>query len=245
MGARLALGRAAVVFALAFAAVGAEDAGDLLAAARSGDTEAVRALLKRGANLEAQDKDGKTPLLWAAERGHTEIVRLLLAQGANREARDREGLTAYDLALLSSEGKHEAILNLLPRPPRVRIAVDALWLPVNMIGSCFQSRADLAHEPQRHLSGRAGAGGFCGIRAHRRQGRRGNPERRFGRSETGRFHSAGRGCRRHGVSGGAAGGILRGAIRPSELGDRRPRGARRRRLADFQEDLRRGFHGTA
>lgn len=145
MDARLALVRAGALLALVFAAVGAEDAGkDLLTAARIGNTEAVLALLKSAVNLEAKGKDGKTPLLWAAQQGHTEIVRLLLAKGANREARDKEGLTAYELALLSSEGKHVEILNLLPRPPRVRIAVDAVWLPVNMLSSCFESRADLA-----------------------------------------------------------------------------------------------------
>jgi ankyrin repeat protein len=145
MGARLAFGRAATLLALVFAALGADSGQDLLTAARSGDTGGVRELLKSAVNLDAKGKDGKTPLIWAAEEGHTDIVRLLVAKGADPQARDKEGLTAYDQALLSSEGKHEAILALLPKPARVRIEVDALWLPVNMIGSCFESRAELAH----------------------------------------------------------------------------------------------------
>jgi hypothetical protein len=144
MDARLALRRASALLALVFAALGADAGKDLLTAARIGNTDAVRALLKSAVNLEATGKDGRTPLIWAAEKGHTEIVRLLLDKGANPQARDKEGLTAYDLALVASEGKHEAILALLPKPPRVRIDADALWLPVNMIGSCFESRADLA-----------------------------------------------------------------------------------------------------
>jgi ankyrin repeat protein len=134
----------AALFALAFAALAADSGQDLLTAARNGDTAGVRALVGSAANLEAKNKDGKTPLMLAAEEGHTEIVRLLLEKGANPQARDKEGLTAYALALVSSPGKHEAILALLPKPPLVRIDVDALWLPVNMVGSCFQSRADLA-----------------------------------------------------------------------------------------------------
>jgi hypothetical protein len=152
MDAKRALRRAAALFALgalATAAPGADAGKDLLNAARTGDADGVLALLRAGVNVEAKDKDGKTSLMWAAEKGHVNIVHMLLGKGVNREARDKEGLTAYDIVLLSSHGKSAAILDLLPKPPRVRIDVDALWLPLNMIGSCFESRADLA----RTLSG--------------------------------------------------------------------------------------------
>ena len=144
MDAKLPLRRMAALFALALAALAADSGQDLLTAARNGDTASVRALVGSASNLEAKNKDGKTPLMLAAEEGHAEIVRLLLEKGANPQARDKEGLTAYGLALLSAPGKHGAILALLPKPPLLRIDVDALWLPVNMVGSCFQSRADLA-----------------------------------------------------------------------------------------------------
>ena len=144
MDARLAGRRAAALFALVFAALAADSGKDLLTAARNGNTDGVRTVLASGVDLEAKGNDGKTALMWAAAQGHADIVRLLLAKGADAQARDKEGLTAYDLALISSEGKHEAILALLPKSPRVRIDVEALWLPVNMIGSCFESRADLA-----------------------------------------------------------------------------------------------------
>jgi ankyrin repeat protein len=144
MGARLAFGCWAAVLAVVFAAQGADSGQDLLTAARSGNTGGVLELLKSAVNLEAKGKDGKTPLICAAEQGRPDIVRLLVAKGADPLARDKEGLTAYDEALLSSEGKAEATLALLPKPERVRIEVDALWLPVNMIGSCFESRGQLA-----------------------------------------------------------------------------------------------------
>jgi ankyrin repeat protein len=133
-----------LVVALVFSARAADVDGELLLAARAGDASRVRALLKQDANVRVTDENGKTPLIWAAEKGRTEIVRLLLAAGADAQTRDNEGLTASELALVSSEGKSVAVLALLPKPPRVRIDVDAVWLPVNMVSSCFQSRADLA-----------------------------------------------------------------------------------------------------
>jgi ankyrin repeat protein len=138
------IARLALVFVLVLSALAADTGGDLLAAAHSGDTARVRALLKKGVNLKVADENGKTALIWAAEKGRTEVVRLLLAAGADAQTRDNEGLTASELALVSSEGKSEAILALLPKPPRVRTDVDAVWLPVNMVSSCFESRAELA-----------------------------------------------------------------------------------------------------
>src|ERR1039457_2056804 len=116
MDAKLALRRVAALIALAFAVLAADSGQDLLAAARNGDTPGGRPLLRQAANLEAKNKDGKTPLLLAAEEGHTEIVRLLLEKGANPQARDKEGLTAYALALLSAPDKREDILTILPKP---------------------------------------------------------------------------------------------------------------------------------
>jgi ankyrin repeat protein len=43
-------------------------------AALAGDAERVKELLKKGADPNAQDKDGYTPLHKAAEKGHVEVV---------------------------------------------------------------------------------------------------------------------------------------------------------------------------
>jgi len=47
-------------------------------------------LIDKGAQLEAKDIDGNTPLHWAARQGHVEIVRLLCDQRADVEARDND-----------------------------------------------------------------------------------------------------------------------------------------------------------
>src|SRR5882762_159363 len=44
--------------------------------------------LENGANLEAEDKDGKTPLVRAAGYGYERIVNLLIEKGANIESKD-------------------------------------------------------------------------------------------------------------------------------------------------------------
>jgi len=70
----------------------------LLASIKPGNSTAVASLLKRGANVNAVDKNGRTPLMLAAQQREAKIVRLLLSAGADLEAKDREGKTALDLA---------------------------------------------------------------------------------------------------------------------------------------------------
>ncbi|XP_065839582.1 uncharacterized protein [Oscarella lobularis] len=57
------------------------------------------ALLKSGADVAAQDRNGRTPLLWAAYYGHAEIIKLLLAKNKSlAEMVDPEGRTALHWA---------------------------------------------------------------------------------------------------------------------------------------------------
>ena len=111
----------------------------------NGDTARVRKLLEAGADLEAKDRDGRTALILAAGNGHAETVRALLEKGANPSARDKAGRTAFDWAMFSSirEKQRSAILAALPKPPRFRLYVDAVWLADNLTSSCFLSRDEL------------------------------------------------------------------------------------------------------
>ena len=60
-------------------------------AAMRGDVEAVTALLKQGADVNAAQGDGMSALHWAGERGDAALVRLLLSGGANTTAVTRIG----------------------------------------------------------------------------------------------------------------------------------------------------------
>ena len=61
----------------------------LLEAARIGDTAAVQQLLQKGANIEAKDESGRTPLMVADIYNSTNVMKLLLDKGANIEAKDK------------------------------------------------------------------------------------------------------------------------------------------------------------
>jgi hypothetical protein len=86
---------ACLIFATAVVLL-ANDADDLLAAARKGDLAAVKTLIEKGAPLEAKTPYGQTPLYLAAMSGHEDVVRFLLDKGANTDVHD----TFYKAGLL-------------------------------------------------------------------------------------------------------------------------------------------------
>ncbi|KXZ42313.1 hypothetical protein GPECTOR_163g141 [Gonium pectorale] len=90
-----------------------EDGGTPLhAAARRGDVEEVRALLRAGADKDAQDEGEWTPLHRAAENGHVVAVRALLQAGANTDARDSTNQNS-PLYLAAQNGHVEVVKALL------------------------------------------------------------------------------------------------------------------------------------
>jgi ankyrin repeat protein len=62
----------------------------LMEAAYFGHFDICRLLVNKGAQMEAKDVSGDTPLHWAAGSGHLEIVRLLCDHGADIEARNKD-----------------------------------------------------------------------------------------------------------------------------------------------------------
>lgn len=66
----------------------------LLEAVKEGDTESVKELLGKGADVNAKDEDGGTALMWAAAKGNKDIVKKLLAQEADVNAKSQTGKTA-------------------------------------------------------------------------------------------------------------------------------------------------------
>jgi ankyrin repeat protein len=68
-----------------------QSAAPMAGAAMRGDKDALKALLKQGADVGAAQGDGMTALHWAAERGDTEMAELLVYAGANVGAVTRIG----------------------------------------------------------------------------------------------------------------------------------------------------------
>jgi ankyrin repeat protein len=58
----------------------------------------VRELLAHGADVQARQEGGFTPLHNAAFEGEEEMIRLLLAHGSDRAARSDAGKTPADIA---------------------------------------------------------------------------------------------------------------------------------------------------
>ena len=64
----------------------------------NGHRDVVQELVARGANLEATDNDGKTPLHLACLNGHLDVVQELVARGAGLFVTADDGKTAFDYA---------------------------------------------------------------------------------------------------------------------------------------------------
>jgi ankyrin repeat protein len=105
----------------------------IMYAAVYGDGEAVRRLLNKGANPNAQNDDGGTALMYASE--DAEKTRLLLAHGANPNLRSGEGRTAlliavgqagsYSVVKLLLENGADAKVRLPNGPGALSLAVGA------------------------------------------------------------------------------------------------------------------------
>src|ERR1044071_5454728 len=83
----------------------------LFRATREGNTDMVKSLLSSpGADVNARDERGTTPLLEAARYGHDDICRILIAAGADVKAKDNDGKTALMLAV---QNNHDDVVRVL------------------------------------------------------------------------------------------------------------------------------------
>ncbi|MHC4587436.1 MAG: ankyrin repeat domain-containing protein [Planctomycetota bacterium] len=79
-------------------------------AAVDGEIEQVKLLISEGADVNAKNSAGWTPLQYAASRGHREIVELLLAHDADVDIGGEDNMTAAEYAM---QNNHTEILQLL------------------------------------------------------------------------------------------------------------------------------------
>ena len=68
-------------------------------AARTGNIEAVKQHIAAGADVNAKNDWGWTPLTYAAINDHEEIAELLIAKGADVNAKRDDGKTPLDVAI--------------------------------------------------------------------------------------------------------------------------------------------------
>jgi protein-disulfide isomerase len=83
---------------------------DIHAAVRAGDAEQVGTALKNGADVNAPDNWGRTPLIVALQQGKTHVVEMLLDRGASVAATDAWGRTPL---LVATQLKNTAAVRLL------------------------------------------------------------------------------------------------------------------------------------
>ncbi|MCR4301591.1 MAG: ankyrin repeat domain-containing protein [Sulfuricaulis sp.] len=113
------------IFTLLALAAGtyAADDSPLFESVKRGDKAAVEALLAKGADVNAKDKDGGTPLHWAAHEGKRDIAELLENHIIQRSRNPRELLVQLTTQLKDNPddgGIRHFVINLAGRmkPPR-------------------------------------------------------------------------------------------------------------------------------
>ena len=106
---------AAAIICLAFVFSSPVDAGMredslLLTGARSQQISIVSASLKQGADVNARDELGRTPLMWSAFHGSVTILEILIARGADVNAQDKMGRTALVWAAITGRENTVVVL---------------------------------------------------------------------------------------------------------------------------------------
>jgi ankyrin repeat protein len=69
----------------------------------------MKVLIAKGANVNAANDAGMTPLHYAAQRGSERIIEFLAAQGARFDVKNKQGRSPSELA----RGKTAALMNKL------------------------------------------------------------------------------------------------------------------------------------
>lgn len=88
----------------------------LMYASWIGNAEAVKVLIDKGADINAQDSGGATALHLAAWKGHTDLALYLIQNGASGSTMSSEGMTPLDIAMMRENRQiAEAIEKAAPK----------------------------------------------------------------------------------------------------------------------------------
>jgi len=91
------------------------------------DAEALR-LLDAGADPNAEDKDGETPLFYSASNNNVEMIRLLVSRGADANHARRTGDSALTYAAIG--GRDQAVSALIDAGAEVDHKEQNGWTPL-------------------------------------------------------------------------------------------------------------------
>jgi len=82
--------------------------------------EVLQVLVALGADKEAKDAAGATPLHQAAANGHVEAVKALVALGADIDAQTEDGETPLEASVRFNHHAAAQVLKALQRPIRMK-----------------------------------------------------------------------------------------------------------------------------
>ena len=86
----------------------------MMVAAIKNTPEVLKVLIEAGADVNAKDTDGLTPLMLAAQHNpNPKALTALLEAGADAKAKNNEGKTALDYARMNEKLKDTEALRLL------------------------------------------------------------------------------------------------------------------------------------
>src|SRR5438093_4658282 len=118
----------------------------LVNAARKSDTATVRALLKKGIDVNIRDIDGTTALYWAAYESDSEIAELLIRAGADVKAANRYGVAPLYLACVNGNaGLSEMLLKAGADPNSAGADGETMLMTASRTGKQEAVMALLAH----------------------------------------------------------------------------------------------------
>lgn len=103
----------------------ARSGDELLYQTKYNHTVRMRVLLLLGADVNARDAKGSTPLLGSSWRGQTDAVKVLLAHGPDINVRNDAGETA--LILAAKEGHTDIVRLLLDKSPDLNAKDNNGW----------------------------------------------------------------------------------------------------------------------
>jgi len=78
--------------------------------AYDGQAQIVELLIQSGADVNALEINGRTPLHDAANGGHLDVIDVLVRNGADLEAKDNEGMTPLMWGKISRSGRSEQVV---------------------------------------------------------------------------------------------------------------------------------------